>query len=142
MSNNTPIWRNGPPSKPVLCNACGSHWRTKGTLDSYAPRNKQNNVKNKETDNLASSYDGPHTKGLLDQAFKNIPKRKRSCLEKFVMTPMERFSKQLYDIAHTKPDIFFKEPMVGDILIGERDEVMFTPYETALGAVLLGSPSK
>ncbi|XP_058097224.1 GATA transcription factor 26-like [Magnolia sinica] len=34
---NTPLWRNGPPGKPVLCNACGSRWRTKGSLSNYAP---------------------------------------------------------------------------------------------------------
>ncbi|XP_068641302.1 GATA transcription factor 26-like [Aristolochia californica] len=34
---STPLWRNGPPGKPVLCNACGSRWRTKGTLDNYTP---------------------------------------------------------------------------------------------------------
>ncbi|KAJ0251290.1 GATA transcription factor 26 [Hirschfeldia incana] len=34
---STPLWRNGPPEKPVLCNACGSRWRTKGTLVNYAP---------------------------------------------------------------------------------------------------------
>ncbi|KAJ7553710.1 hypothetical protein O6H91_06G109300 [Diphasiastrum complanatum] len=33
----TPLWRNGPPDKPVLCNACGSRWRTKGTLENYMP---------------------------------------------------------------------------------------------------------
>ncbi|XP_024364462.1 GATA transcription factor 26 isoform X1 [Physcomitrium patens] len=33
----TPLWRNGPPEKPVLCNACGSRWRTKGTLSNYMP---------------------------------------------------------------------------------------------------------
>ncbi|KAJ7550792.1 hypothetical protein O6H91_07G118600 [Diphasiastrum complanatum] len=33
----TPLWRNGPPDKPVLCNACGSRWRTKGTLCNYMP---------------------------------------------------------------------------------------------------------
>lgn len=33
----TPLWRNGPPEKPVLCNACGSRWRTKGTLLNYMP---------------------------------------------------------------------------------------------------------
>ncbi|XP_050228182.1 GATA transcription factor 26 isoform X2 [Mercurialis annua] len=33
----TPLWRNGPPEKPVLCNACGSRWRTKGTLVNYTP---------------------------------------------------------------------------------------------------------
>ncbi|XP_019424541.1 PREDICTED: GATA transcription factor 26 isoform X1 [Lupinus angustifolius] len=34
---STPLWRNGPPEKPVLCNACGSRWRTKGTLANYIP---------------------------------------------------------------------------------------------------------
>ncbi|KAM7491163.1 hypothetical protein LguiA_034084 [Lonicera macranthoides] len=34
---NTPLWRNGPPEKPILCNACGSRWRTKGTLVNYTP---------------------------------------------------------------------------------------------------------
>ncbi|XP_048557789.1 GATA transcription factor 27-like [Triticum urartu] len=31
------LWRNGPPEKPVLCNACGTRWRKKGTLDNYTP---------------------------------------------------------------------------------------------------------
>ncbi|WOG85782.1 hypothetical protein DCAR_0104975 [Daucus carota subsp. sativus] len=34
---STPLWRNGPPEKPVLCNACGSRWRTKGSLSNYTP---------------------------------------------------------------------------------------------------------
>ncbi|XP_042390384.1 GATA transcription factor 26-like isoform X3 [Zingiber officinale] len=34
---STPLWRNGPPEKPVLCNACGSRWRTKGSLINYTP---------------------------------------------------------------------------------------------------------
>ncbi|XP_011626314.1 GATA transcription factor 26 isoform X1 [Amborella trichopoda] len=34
---STPLWRNGPADKPVLCNACGSRWRTKGSLANYAP---------------------------------------------------------------------------------------------------------
>ncbi|WOL09572.1 hypothetical protein Cni_G18325 [Canna indica] len=34
---STPLWRNGPPDKPVLCNACGSRWRTKGSLANYIP---------------------------------------------------------------------------------------------------------
>ncbi|URD81360.1 GATA transcription factor 26 [Musa troglodytarum] len=36
-SDYTPLWRNGPPEKPVLCNACGSRWRTKGSLMNYIP---------------------------------------------------------------------------------------------------------
>ncbi|KAL8150914.1 hypothetical protein V2J09_020722 [Rumex salicifolius] len=34
---STPLWRNGPPEKPILCNACGSRWRIKGTLSNYTP---------------------------------------------------------------------------------------------------------
>ncbi|XP_074584682.1 GATA transcription factor 26-like [Curcuma longa] len=34
---STPLWRNGPPEKPILCNACGSRWRTKGSLTNYIP---------------------------------------------------------------------------------------------------------
>ncbi|XP_031491582.1 GATA transcription factor 26-like [Nymphaea colorata] len=40
---STPLWRNGPPNKPVLCNACGSRWRTKGTLVNYAPLHARGN---------------------------------------------------------------------------------------------------
>ncbi|KAF7803654.1 Retrovirus-related Pol polyprotein from transposon TNT 1-94 [Senna tora] len=37
----TPLWRNGPPEKPVLCNACGSRFRLWATLDNYTPRHAQ-----------------------------------------------------------------------------------------------------
>ncbi|WVZ86600.1 hypothetical protein U9M48_033354 [Paspalum notatum var. saurae] len=37
----TPLWRNGPPDKPVLCNACGSRWRTKGSLANYTPMHRK-----------------------------------------------------------------------------------------------------
>jgi GATA zinc finger len=37
VMTGTPLWRNGPPEKPVLCNACGSRWRTKGSLANYTP---------------------------------------------------------------------------------------------------------
>ena len=38
IATDTPLWRNGPPEKPVLCNACGSRWRIWGTLDNYIPK--------------------------------------------------------------------------------------------------------
>ncbi|KAL6652296.1 hypothetical protein ACP70R_011221 [Stipagrostis hirtigluma subsp. patula] len=38
---STPLWRNGPPDKPVLCNACGSRWRTKGSLINYTPMHRK-----------------------------------------------------------------------------------------------------
>ncbi|XP_078439769.1 GATA transcription factor 26 isoform X2 [Wolffia australiana] len=45
---STPLWRNGPPEKPILCNACGSRWRTKGTLTNYTPLHARENVDLKE----------------------------------------------------------------------------------------------
>lgn len=30
-------WRRGPPAKPVLCNACGSRYLVKRSLDGYQP---------------------------------------------------------------------------------------------------------
>ncbi|KAK2395957.1 GATA transcription factor [Trifolium repens] len=36
--HSTPLWRNGPTEKPVLCNACGSHFKARGTLENYLPR--------------------------------------------------------------------------------------------------------
>lgn len=35
---DTPLWRNGPQEKPVLCNACGSRWRIRGSLENYIPK--------------------------------------------------------------------------------------------------------
>ncbi|KAG8374642.1 hypothetical protein BUALT_Bualt10G0017200 [Buddleja alternifolia] len=70
---STPLWRNGPPEKPVLCNACGSRWRTKGTLVNYTPlharaepddfedrrfsKAKTVSIKNKETKILKRKFD-------------------------------------------------------------------------------------
>ncbi|KAL6780904.1 hypothetical protein ACKKBG_A08950 [Auxenochlorella protothecoides x Auxenochlorella symbiontica] len=30
-------WRRGPPSKPILCNACGSRYLVKRSLEGYQP---------------------------------------------------------------------------------------------------------
>lgn len=38
ICTDTPLWRNGPPEKPVLCNACGSRWRLWRNLDDYTPK--------------------------------------------------------------------------------------------------------
>ncbi|CAN8247542.1 unnamed protein product [Cochlearia groenlandica] len=37
---STPLWRNGPPEKPILCNAFGSRWRSKGTLEQFPGKPK------------------------------------------------------------------------------------------------------
>lgn len=58
------------------------------------------------------------------------------------MSPIERFHKQLYDIVHTHPEVFLKEPLAGDVLIEQRDTRISTPNETLLGAKLLGLSPK
>ncbi|XP_008786183.2 LOW QUALITY PROTEIN: GATA transcription factor 27-like [Phoenix dactylifera] len=45
---STPLWRNGPPDKPVLCNACGSRWRTKGSLTNYTPMHAREPIDSEE----------------------------------------------------------------------------------------------
>ncbi|XP_073002293.1 GATA transcription factor 26 [Typha latifolia] len=45
---STPLWRNGPPEKPVLCNACGSRWRTKGSLTNYTPLHAREPIDSEE----------------------------------------------------------------------------------------------
>ncbi|GAB4823022.1 hypothetical protein N2152v2_010068 [Parachlorella kessleri] len=35
---DSPQWRKGPPSAPVLCNACGTRWLRNGTLKPLVPR--------------------------------------------------------------------------------------------------------
>ncbi|CAL5026167.1 unnamed protein product [Urochloa decumbens] len=45
---STPLWRNGPPDKPVLCNACGSRWRTKGSLVNYTPMHRKDDIDDDE----------------------------------------------------------------------------------------------
>jgi hypothetical protein len=39
----TKLWRKGPYEKPILCNACGLHFKAKGTLDNYLPKTSQQN---------------------------------------------------------------------------------------------------
>ncbi|KAK8582633.1 hypothetical protein V6N13_069405 [Hibiscus sabdariffa] len=43
----SPLWRNGPPEKPVLCNACGSRYRLGRPLENYRPKAHHNATKRK-----------------------------------------------------------------------------------------------
>uniref|UniRef100_A0A0C9RVD6 TSA: Wollemia nobilis Ref_Wollemi_Transcript_11123_2146 transcribed RNA sequence n=1 Tax=Wollemia nobilis TaxID=56998 RepID=A0A0C9RVD6_9CONI len=73
--STTPLWRNGPPDKPVLCNACGSRWRTKGTLANYMPMHSGGCGANESLD-----YKWPRGK-KVSQKFKeqNLHKIKEPC---------------------------------------------------------------
>ncbi|CAH9114134.1 unnamed protein product, partial [Cuscuta europaea] len=71
---STPLWRNGPPEKPVLCNACGSRWRTKGTLANYTPMHSRTDLDDSDTCN------GPKGKTLpfRNKEEKVVMKRKQN----------------------------------------------------------------
>ncbi|XP_010441495.1 PREDICTED: GATA transcription factor 27-like isoform X1 [Camelina sativa] len=70
---STPLWRNGPPEKPVLCNACGSRWRTKGTLVNYTPLHSRAEGDEIEIDDRRA-HQRVMIKGM--SLNKKIPKRK------------------------------------------------------------------
>ncbi|KAL4291116.1 hypothetical protein GQ457_14G006650 [Hibiscus cannabinus] len=65
--DHTPLWRNGPPEKPVLCNACGSRYRLGKPLENYTPRVCNIDAKRKRkhvaestvTNNDSNSSSGP-----------------------------------------------------------------------------------
>ena len=44
----TPLWQKGRPDKTVLCNACGSRWRTKGSLANYTPMHRKDDIDDDE----------------------------------------------------------------------------------------------
>ncbi|XVF00729.1 hypothetical protein REPUB_Repub04eG0026500 [Reevesia pubescens] len=53
----TPLWRNGPAEKPVLCNACGSRYRLGKSLENYTPKNFQVMIRKKKPKAIVSSED-------------------------------------------------------------------------------------
>ncbi|KAI3770329.1 hypothetical protein L6452_01457 [Arctium lappa] len=79
--------------------------------------------------------------GPSESIFENLPKRKRSVLTQIILSPIERLSKQLFDIAHEHPEVFLKEPVDEDVFVDQATSSMSTPLETPLGAMLLASPT-
>ncbi|CAL9207330.1 unnamed protein product [Musa hybrid cultivar] len=67
---STPLWRNGPSDKPVLCNACGSRWRTKGSLMNYVPQHAREGF----------ALDGLKSSKIKNLSFK--PKEQKLQMEK------------------------------------------------------------
>ncbi|KAF2618568.1 hypothetical protein F2Q68_00040319, partial [Brassica cretica] len=84
----TPLWRNGPPEKPVLCNACGSRWRTKGTLVNYAPlharadgEENEDHQRYQRMKSISLSNKNTETKMLKRKAIQESLPNKRQVLE-------------------------------------------------------------
>ncbi|KAL2342167.1 hypothetical protein Fmac_010107 [Flemingia macrophylla] len=156
----TPLWRNGPSDKPVLCNACGSRYKLKGHLDNYLPKNLQlhphpknlndgshvnvdedelsNNVPPNDDENSNNSSPDFHRISARDFGDK-VPSRKRSMVVYREMTAMEKFQKQLLRLyeCQRKPNESASEE---SLLV--NNVTNFIPNdEIGLGAMLIMSES-
>ncbi|KAH9751904.1 GATA transcription factor 26 [Citrus sinensis] len=78
-TERTPLWRNGPPEKPVLCNACGSRYRLRGTLINYAPKH-------------------------LQSAFPLKKKKKKQQESKMIMINSSRTEEKIYEVSSSSCD--------------------------------------
>ncbi|GMI71742.1 GATA transcription factor 26 [Hibiscus trionum] len=199
---STPLWRNGPPEKPVLCNACGSRWRTKGTLANYTPLhsrvepdnfedhrasrmksisiNKNKEVKDlkrkpnndtgvtpdynqgfrkfvdEDTSNRSSSgsaisnsescaqFGGAEASDLTGPAQSNVwdsmvPSKKRTCVNRPKLSPVEKLAKDLYSILHEQQSSNFSGSCEEDLLL--ESETPMVSFEFGHGSVLIRHPS-
>ncbi|CAL5214330.1 unnamed protein product [Lathyrus oleraceus] len=108
----TPLWRQGPPNKPVLCNACGSRYRLKGNLDNYFPKHCL-----------------PKELGCRNDVMKNL---------KFVYkrkTPMEKFHDKLLN--ELKYEDILHESSLEEVLLFENVNNFIPSNEIGVGAILL-----
>ncbi|KAL4556082.1 hypothetical protein LXL04_038722 [Taraxacum kok-saghyz] len=137
---HTPLWRNGPPEKPVLCNACGSRWRTRGTLADYIPKHAMKDVHGGQTNDNSGQSGSTSTSGPSQLVFRNAPRRKRSDLDQYVLTSVGRLSQQLLDFVQEQPEVYLDKPLDGDVLIDRADVAITNPLGTDLGALLLVAP--
>ncbi|KAG8646182.1 hypothetical protein MANES_10G131606v8, partial [Manihot esculenta] len=156
----TPLWRNGPPEKPVLCNACGSRYRIRGTLANYTPKHAQgqplakrlrtiSKCSFKTEENYSSSDDDDSTQsaiscslsscsfsGIQESFWKScIPSRKRSLYVQRSLTPIERFQRELRNILVHDPLISSENE--DDILIYNSNHLRVSRNEIGLGSFLL-----
>nr|XP_016455809.1 PREDICTED: GATA transcription factor 26-like [Nicotiana tabacum] len=189
---DTPLWRPGPPEKPVLCNACGSRWRIKGSLDDYIPKHANKETQSfllaklpsdvkplvlahdnqrlevgqkvagtdgssacseEKIDDISSSgspgsfsencmqmqgTNGEAAKGPLWNP-NSVPRRKRSKLKQYILSPVERLHRQLYHMLQ-EPEFANTSANEEEILIYQKSKSI-PPDEIGNGAMLLISPS-
>jgi hypothetical protein len=72
------MWRRGPESKPVLCNACGARWIVKKTLEGYLPQSaggskKRAKPKTKRQNTTAAT--APRTTIVGSKRVRKAPKK-------------------------------------------------------------------
>ncbi|KAL2343147.1 hypothetical protein Fmac_004432 [Flemingia macrophylla] len=143
---DTPLWRNGPEDKPVLCNACGSRYKKWGTLEDYLPNNFQreylNNLRNLKIRNnvLVSRSVAGNEVILLGEKNQplwssKIPSRKRSQKVCKIITPMKRFGNQLLKMWKNYGNP--KEPSPEEVLLFNNLNNFIPSNEIGIGCALL-----
>ncbi|RDX57678.1 GATA transcription factor 27, partial [Mucuna pruriens] len=135
----TPLWRNGPEDKPVLCNACGSRYRKWGNLENYLPNHFQaeyldnlNSLEGRSNLFVSSYVTGGKNARLWCPM---IPSRKRSRVMYKKITPMKRFQKQLLKMWKNYENLDESSPE--EVLLFNNVNNFIPSNEIGLGGVLL-----
>ncbi|KAK7412079.1 hypothetical protein VNO78_03526 [Psophocarpus tetragonolobus] len=154
--NSTPLWRNGPADKPVLCNACGSRYKVKGHLDNYLPKNvhQQKNFRNVSEGGSHSNVEDQRSNhvpptpnennsnstqdlcqispqgGIISEIGYKISTKKRSPVMYRRMTSIERFQKQLVSL-------YRSEKKNEESLLVDNMNNFIPSNEIGLGVILL-----
>ncbi|CAJ2677191.1 unnamed protein product [Trifolium pratense] len=129
--NSTPLWRQGPNDKPVLCNACGSRYRHWGHLDNYFPRHSL-----PESEELVDDSPPIDVSDSENDLLKSeIPSKKRSLRVVRKLKPMQKFHAQLLN--ELKNQEIKGESSSEEALLFDNVNNFIPPNEIGLGAVLL-----
>ncbi|XWS55213.1 hypothetical protein CRYUN_Cryun10bG0155400 [Craigia yunnanensis] len=164
--DSTPLWRNGPPEKPVLCNACGSRYRLGKSLENYTPKNFQVIRKKKRkavpkaivTDHeetivtsnafyssILEDYASSESSTSPDNwgSLWGIPSRKKSPVVYSCLTTIQKLRRDLHDILRDEdPFNNVSEGPEDDVLIYNINinKLQIPSTEIGLGSILLKFP--
>ncbi|KAI5384636.1 GATA transcription factor 26 [Lathyrus oleraceus] len=139
--NSTPLWRQGPTNKPVLCNACGTRYRLRGDLDNYFPKyclpkelSCRNNDFNENSPSKVLNLDDDEKH--LNPLKSRTPSKKHSLrIVNKRKTPMEKFHKQL--LKELKYENIPNESSPEEALLFENVNNFIPSNEIGVGVVLL-----
>ncbi|KAJ4823277.1 hypothetical protein Tsubulata_028454, partial [Turnera subulata] len=135
----TPLWRNGPPEKPVLCNACGSRYRIRGTLENYAPMHTKLPVITHRDPKILKIEEG-FEEGQVERHAWNPPipsqKKQRSFQNHQSLTPIQMLQREFGNILKYQCVSFFKET-AEDVLIFKKNNLQVQGNEIGVGIVRL-----
>ncbi|KAK2384502.1 GATA transcription factor [Trifolium repens] len=120
--NSTPLWRQGPADKPVLCNACGSRYRYWGNLENYFPRQSLPEPQQLLDNSPTNVLDSENGMCIYNSKSWIVPKR---------MTPMQKFHAQLLN------ELKNQEIKDDEVLLFDNVNNFIPPNEIGLGVVLL-----